>query len=75
MSCMSFNTAVEKIVLHGRDAAMFLDQLEQSRAGAGGVPVNISMLSIAQPGNTADMVDMADMDEDLPEADETDPFL
>jgi hypothetical protein len=77
MSCMSFNTAVEKIVLHGRDAAVFLDQLEQSRAGAGGVPVNISMLSIAQPGETADMVDMADMDEDLPEADdeETDPFL
>jgi hypothetical protein len=76
MSCMSFNTAVEKIVLHGRDAAVFLDQLEQSRAGAGGVPVNISMLSIAQPGDTADMVDMADMDEDLPEADdETDPFL
>jgi hypothetical protein len=75
MSCMSFNTAVEKIVLHGRDAAVFLDQLEQSRAGAGGVPVNISMLSIAQPGEVADMVEMADMDEDLPEADETDPFL
>jgi hypothetical protein len=54
MSCMSFNTAVEKIVLHGRDAAVFLDQLEQSRAGAGGVPVNISMLSLA-PGDGADM--------------------
>lgn len=75
MSCMSFNTAVEKIVLHGRDAAVFLDQLEQSRAGAGGVPVDISMLSIAQPSDGADMADMADMDEDLPEADETDPFL
>jgi hypothetical protein len=44
---MSFNTAVEKIVLYGPDAAV-------SRAGAGGVPVNISMLSIA-PGDEADM--------------------
>jgi hypothetical protein len=59
MTCMSFNTNVEQIVLHGRDAATFMDQLEESRAGAGGVPVNISMISIAPPGDQA-------MDEDPP---------
>jgi hypothetical protein len=44
---MSFNTAVQKIVLHGRNAAV-------SRAGAGGVPVNMSMLSLA-PEEGADI--------------------
>lgn len=74
MSCMSFNTSVEQIVKHGRDAAVFLDQLEQRRAGAGGVPVNISMLSIAQndgEGGSGGGGGGAAMDEDPPDHHDT----
>lgn len=39
--CLSFNTTVEQIVMQGRQAAEFLDQLEASQATHGGVPSSI----------------------------------
>jgi len=43
MECLSFNTSVEQIVMHGVDAAEFLDEIEAAQASEGGVPANISM--------------------------------
>ena len=38
--CMSFNTNFEQIVLHGCDAAVFLDRLEVNNANVAGVPTS-----------------------------------
>jgi hypothetical protein len=48
-NCLSFNTIVERIVLQGEPAAALLDQLDQSRAGADGVPLNISAPTVSTP--------------------------
>ena len=36
MNCLSFNTTVERTTMMGRDAAAFLDELDQQRNRAGG---------------------------------------
>lgn len=53
LHCLSFNTQVEQIVMHGIDAADFLDELEVSQSN--GVPTNISMPLEAAPtvGNSS----------------------
>lgn len=61
--CMSFNTNVEHIVLHGRDAAVFLGRLEANNANAVGVPASI----VTQGGASNNDL----MDEDMPSAQET----
>jgi hypothetical protein len=42
MKCLSFNTTCEEIVMQGRDAAVFMDELDASNANEHGVPLNIS---------------------------------
>lgn len=39
--CMSYNTTVERVVMHGVEAAEFLDQLDQQNIAAG-IPTNIA---------------------------------
>lgn len=71
--CFSFNTAVEQIVMQGRDAAAYLDQLEAQRsAEAGfGIPANISMPTAVRNLRTMTqaslLINRSDsMDEDFP---------
>jgi hypothetical protein len=59
MHCLSFNTNVEQIVLQGRDAVDYLEELEASRTNAGGVPENIAIASATA------------MEEDVPSGQET----
>lgn len=59
MNCLSFNTNVEQIVMQGRDAADYLDELEASRTNGAGVPQAIAVAS-----STASQ----SMDEDPPSA-------
>ena len=64
MNCMSFNTTVEQIVMQGREAAAYLDELEANSANEQGVPANIA---IASPPSSRDDDDRA-MEEDMPSA-------
>jgi len=70
MECLSFNTSVEQIVMHGCDAADFLDELEAAQATAtGGVPANISMPAMATASTTtASTNNNNNIDEDVPSA-------
>ena len=65
--CTSFNTNVEQIVMHGRDAAAYLDQLEASREQTNGVPS-----SIVTPSSVAPSAATADPDDDGDDAMEED---
>lgn len=58
--CMSYNTAVEQIVMHGVDAAEFLDRVEQTNDN-NDVPSNI----------TTTMMDTANEDEMMEDMDST----
>jgi RING finger and CHY zinc finger domain-containing protein 1 len=62
LSCLSFNTIVERIVMSGLEAADLLNRLDQSRANSDGVPSSISAPAIysAFPSVPDDA-----MDEDL----------
>lgn len=85
MNCLSFNTNCEQIVMQGRDAAAFLDELEASRADENGVPqdIAISTTTPATAPTTATTTTSAisgvttpshqnqSMDEDAPSAQET----
>lgn len=64
MNCMSFNTNVEQIVMQGREAAFFLDDLEASNANEAGVPVNIAIAADAVPSADGEEA----MEEDAPSA-------
>ena len=63
MNCMSFNTNVEQIVMQGREAAAYLDELEANSANEQGVPANIA-IAAALPSRGDDGA----MDEDMPSA-------
>jgi len=53
MECLSFNTSVEQIVMHGADAADYLDEIEAAQAReAGGVPANISVVAPSSTNNS-----------------------
>ncbi len=75
---MSYNTAVEQIVMQGRDASEFLDRLEASQAalaamagvgGPGGIPTDI----LAGISSTSVLLGQTDdvMMDDAPSAQET----
>jgi Zinc-ribbon/Ring finger domain len=78
--CFSFNTNVEQILMQGRDAAAYLDDVEEignAVDGAGGVPANITMPSTALAGLAATIANVGNrypsentMDEDAPSAQE-----
>jgi len=75
MNCLSFNTNCEQIVMQGRDAAAFLDELEASAGPDGGlssmsgIPANIAITSLSSP---VDMSMNQSMDtDDSPSAQET----
>jgi RING finger/CHY zinc finger protein 1 len=60
LHCLSFNTNVEQIVLQGRDAAEYLDELEAQIDA--GIPTNISLPVAAM---SAVHLEDTSMDEDL----------
>jgi predicted ATP-dependent serine protease len=57
--CHSYNTAVEQIVMHGVDAAEFLDRVERANANNSQIPSNITTISM-DTGNDDEV--MEDMD-------------
>jgi Zinc-ribbon/Ring finger domain len=76
--CHSFNTIVEQIVMQGRDAAIYLDRVDQLNVqlGMGGVPTNISLPmqhsgTVSSPNDEADLTndestdDSASQDDDM----------
>jgi len=74
MNCLSFNTNVEQIVMQGRDAADYLDELDATRSNASGVPQDIAISSTVANGNngpTSSAGQNISMDEDVPSAQET----
>lgn len=55
--CMSYNTAVEQIVMHGVDAAEFLDRIEQTNENTD-VPSNITTMMMDTANEDEAMEDM-----------------
>ena len=63
MECLSFNTSVEQIVMHGADAADYLDEIEAAQAReANGVPANISVVAPSSTNNTNNNIDTNNAD-------------
>jgi predicted ATP-dependent serine protease len=58
-NCHSYNTVVEQIVMHGVDAAEFLDRVERANANNSHIPSNITTISM-DTGNDDEV--MEDMD-------------
>lgn len=78
MNCLSFNTNCEQIVMQGRDAATFLDELEASRAVSdeNDVPQDIAISTTptsppTSPDRRSNPNNRSVMDEDVPSAQET----